>query len=42
MPTSVLAVIALSVLLGILVITSHWVDSHRPGPTAADRTTTNT
>jgi hypothetical protein len=42
MPTSVLAVVTLSVLLGFLVINLHWVDSHRPDSTAADHTRTET
>ncbi|MEV5435135.1 ribosome-inactivating family protein [Streptomyces sp. NPDC052682] len=33
MPTSVLAAVALSVLLGFLVIVLHWVDSRRPDST---------
>ncbi|MDW8806561.1 hypothetical protein P1P68_17640 [Streptomyces scabiei] len=42
MPVSVLATIALSVLLGLLVIILHWADSHGPDSTAADPKTTNT
>ncbi|MDG5805774.1 ribosome-inactivating family protein [Streptomyces ossamyceticus] len=42
MPTSVLAVVALSVLLGILVIILQGVDSHRSNSATADRTTTET
>jgi hypothetical protein len=41
LPTSVLAAVALSVLLGFLVIILHWVDSHRADSTAADRTRTD-
>lgn len=42
LPVSVLATIALSVLLGLLVIVLHWADSHGPDSTAADLKTTNT
>ncbi|WP_257234700.1 hypothetical protein [Streptomyces sp. JV178] len=42
MPTSILAVVALSILLGFLVIILHWVDSHGPDSTAADHTRTDT
>jgi hypothetical protein len=41
LPTSVLAAIVLSVLLGFLVIILHWVDSHRPDSTTEDRTRTD-
>ncbi|MEU1850373.1 ribosome-inactivating family protein [Streptomyces sp. NPDC019990] len=42
MPTSVLAAVALSVLLGSLVMLLHWADSHSPDSKAADDTTTGT
>lgn len=42
MPTSVLAAVVLSVLLGFLVVLLHWADSHSPDSTAADQTTTGT
>jgi hypothetical protein len=41
LPTSVLMAVALSVLLGFLVIILHWVDSHGPDSTAADHAATD-
>jgi hypothetical protein len=42
LPITVLAAIALSVLLGSLVIVLRWADSHGPDSTTADLKTTNT